>query len=769
MASKSHARFQVLYLRRWAYLYAGIALCAMSPPLAKGAEGPEPALNWNRFLEVQSPVWNALPQNWTEAPFLGNGMLGIQLYQIDEQTLQVDVGRGDAQEHRLPVKGRMNDRCRLPVGRFLLHTAGRLRGCSLRLSLYDATLEGILHTDRGPVSLKAYVHAEAMAILIESRPEGPANSIHWEWRPLPAINPRWTNKPDRMNKATALNPDPVLEQIGEVSVCIQGLLAGGETATAWQVVAEPTGNSTLIASVAHSHPYSEARHTAVDDVLMAAATRPDVLYATHLNWWHAYYPKSFVSLPDPYWESFYWMQMYKLASATRGNGMLLDNQGPWLQPTIWPGAWWNLNVQLSYWPLYASNRHSLAESLVHALRTNRAALIHAVPETYRHDSAALGRETGQHLWGQTITEPGTEQAETGHLPWALHNVWLHYRHTLDESMLREVIYPLLRRAINYYLHFLQPDAQGVLHLPATWSPEYRDIGPDCSYDLALIRWGCQTLIESNSLLGMRDPLLATWNDTLQRLAQIPTDETGILIAKGVPLTYGHRHYSHLLALYPLYLINRDMEGAEALMRTSLEHWLGLEQVGNGRFTVYSLTGAASIAAAFGDGNGAISHLNRIRPRLFPNTLYGEASPLVPVIESPLSAAQTLHDMLIQSWGDKIRVFPAMPAEWKEAVFDSLSAEGGYLISARREKGLTRWVRVRSLSGNPVTLIPGFASPAQTDASMADRLQQEAGSDACILHLNAGEEIILWSGERPASFETAPVSGIHPSGSPFGLP
>ena len=52
--------------------------------------------------------------------------------------------------------------------------------------------------------------------------------------------------------------------------------------------------------------------------------------------------------------------MYKLASATRGDRALIDCTGPWLTLTPWPNAWWNLNVQLTYWPLNAANRLELA-------------------------------------------------------------------------------------------------------------------------------------------------------------------------------------------------------------------------------------------------------------------------------------------------------------------------------------------------------------------------------------------------------------------------
>lgn len=93
----------------------------------------------------------------------------------------------------------------------------------------------------------------------------------------------------------------------------------------------------------------------------------DRLRAAHRAFWHRYYPASFVSLPDARLERFYWIQMYKLASATRAGGLVIDNQGPWYRGTPWPGLWWNLNVQLSYWPTYAANRATLAISRASSL------------------------------------------------------------------------------------------------------------------------------------------------------------------------------------------------------------------------------------------------------------------------------------------------------------------------------------------------------------------------------------------------------------------
>lgn len=48
---------------------------------------------------------------------------------------------------------------------------------------------------------------------------------------------------------------------------------------------------------------------------------------------------------------------------------------------------------------------------------------------------------------------------------------------MDRSVLRDTLFPLLRKAVNYYLHFLTPGADGKLHLPATFSPSTASTPP----------------------------------------------------------------------------------------------------------------------------------------------------------------------------------------------------------------------------------------------------------------------------------------------------
>jgi hypothetical protein len=117
------------------------------------------------------------------------------------------------------------------------------------------------------------------------------------------------------------------------------------------------------------------------------------------------------------------------------------------------------------------------------------------------------------------------------------------------------------------------------------------------------------------------------------------------------------------------------------------------------------THAVPAAASIGDGELALRSLQKQAADLYPNGMWYSS----PCLESSLSAANGIQTMLLQSWGDKIRIFPTMPAAWGDAVFHNLRAEGAFLVSARRAAGKTQWVRIKSLAGEPCRVKPNFAS------------------------------------------------------------
>ncbi|WP_374954633.1 glycoside hydrolase family 95-like protein, partial [Paenibacillus sp. AR247] len=259
------------------------------------------------------------------------------------------------------------------------------------------------------------------------------------------------------------------------------------------------------------------------------------------------------------------------------------------------------------------------------------------------------------------------------------------------------------------------------------------------------------LLYAAKRMGIEDPLEARWADILARLTPLPVDHTGYKIGRDLSLEFGHRHFSHLLAVFPLHITGNSEEERQLAIR-SLRHWIAKE----GDLRGFSFTGAASIAAAMGLGDEALAYLRSLMHLIKPNTMYKEAGP---VIETPLAGAEAIHDMLLQSWGNIIRVFPAVPETWQEAVFHNLRAEGGFLVSAVSKAGQTTFIRIQSLAGEPCRLLTDLAHSEQgfVIEVQGKRAHYILHEDRSIeIMLKSGDEAVLYAADGEEPREIAPV-------------
>jgi alpha-L-fucosidase 2 len=706
---------------------------------------------WYDFLGGLDPVWTAVPTSFYQGPFLGNGGLGAAVYQTGTaKRLSWKLGDSRVRDHQ-GTGGTLFGNARLPIGQLNLDTAGDVTDVDLRLSLWHAEVSGTITTTRGVLGVRTYVHATRDVLVVAAVVLSGTEQVAWTFVPAPARSPRLDFKPAPDGLLT--NPDPVVTTTVDGGTCVQNLAAGGRTTTQWRLRTESDGRTkTLLATVAHSFPSTDASAVAAQTIADAGALTLDQLTADHRSWWHAFYPKSFVTVPDTRLQSFYWIQLYKMASATRRDRPVLGTCGPWLEKTPWPGTWWNLNVQLEYWLINATG-HPELDSLTASLDRYRANLVADTPSQFQSDSLVMARTTQEDLISGAPALPGSG-GEVGNLTWALHNAYLSYRHGMDDSVLRDLVFPLLRKAINFYLHFLTKDSAGVYHLPSTFSPEYAATR-DCNYDLALIHWGCGTLLAANQRLGLADPLASRWQDVRDHLVKPPQDSTnGMWIGADVQLTSSHRHYSHLLWFYPLYRLNVVSSSANrTLLVNSLNHWLGF----TGALQGYTFTGSGSMYAVLGNGDQARTQLVTLLDKFVKqNTMYAEAGP---VIETPLSGAQTMHDMLVQSWGGTIRVFPAVPAVWSDVTMHNLRTEGAFVLSAARRGGRTQFIRIRSLAGQPCRVHPGNLPGPYTAQSLVDgaAVPVTQNSDGTLqLTLASGADVVIFTQGSTPSLRIGPV-------------
>ena len=701
----------------------------------------ESKVDWPAFMERNDMIWDRMPKRWEVAPYSGNGNVGFLLYQGKREAknvVSVHVGRHDYYDHRLPHEGDEMlwiYRGRLPLGHFKVSSEGDILDVDMRLGLWNAELVGEIKTSKGSYKVHGLTHSLNDVIYFKTSAAG-GESVKISWHPDEPIAPVHTSLMkgggpkggiwDRMRKAPYPMPEkPVFSEEDGMKFCLQKLYQHrGETTTGWELFGAADAEQVLLASVHHSFPEKDSLQKVKENIQQAERDlRDKSFFLKHREWWHRYYPKSFLTINDSEKEAFYWIQMYKLGSAMRADGPILDLMGPWYHSTFWPMVWGDLNVQLIYWTHLTSNRMEVGESLANNVDRYRKHLESNGPEEWV-DSANIATLFPQNMDAKI----GKKVPDM--LVWVLHNYWLHCEYAGDRERMRDGLFPVLRQAVNTYFHYLGEnplvDADGTIHVEESWSPEYPGgRGKDINFTLGLMRWSCQTLLDINKEHELSDPLAVKWQEVIDKLVGFQIDENGLRIGKDIAFDKPHRHYSHLLPFYPLAILTPEEAEDKVMLRKTLDHWLDVTFNRDKKdramaVTGYTATGAASMYAWLGDSDKAYHYLDFLikHKNVSSTTMYAEGNP---VIESPLSFATSIHDMLLQSWGGKIRVFPASPKAWGDVAFHEFRAHGAFLVSAKKRAGETQFVSVTSEFGgtcvvqvdieNPVISIQGVKRDA----------------------------------------------------------
>ncbi len=474
---------------------------------------------------------------------------------------------------------------------------------------------------------------------------------------------------------------------------------------------------TVASSYEGDDPYTLAR----DRVERALDNTSNNLRQTHEAWWHSYWQKTSLSVPNPTLERQWFLDTYKFGAASRKGAPPITLQGPWtadngkLPP--WKGDYHHdLNTELSYWPCYSGNRLEEGINFLNWLWETRGNCVEwtkrffklpgmAVPMTADLNNNQIGG------WRQY-----THSATTG--AWVAHHFYLHWKYSMDENFLTQRAYPYLHDCAVFFEAVTENrDADGKRSLPLSSSPEINDNRPTAwfpsitNYDLALIRWTFSTTAEMAEAVG-NEKEAQHWRKCLDEMPAFSKGKDGrLLVAKNYPLPHSHRHFSHLMAIHPLGLI--DVSQGEAAQRTIRASLKELEKKGTSKWTGYSFAWLASMAARARDGKTAEKALETFTDFTLRNSFHcnGDQSgkghsdftyrPFT--LEGNFAAAAGLQEMLLQSHTGVIDIFPAIPSHWKTCHFHRLRAQGAFLVSAQRHDGLTQEVLIETQKGGPCRL------------------------------------------------------------------
>ena len=511
-----------------------------------------------------------------------------------------------------------------------------------------------------------------------------------------------------------------------------------------------------------SMPWSRGTELAPDSAIRALERTLARDLESHAAWWKAYWAKSTVSLPDPVLEKQWYLETYKFGAASRRGAPPVTLQAVWtaddggLPP--WKGDFHNdLNTQLSYWPCYSGNR--LEEGLAfldwlwaikprceeYTKRYFGVAGLN-VPGVATLDGAPMGGWI-QYSLGPTVSA------------WLAHHFWLHWRYSDDRAFLEERAYPYVKSVAVFLDNIAERRADGMRKLPLSSSPEINDNRIDAwfpettNFDLALVRWLYGAASTMADELGLAEEgerwrrILGEWPGLA-----LAEDDGRLLVAPGYPLKESHRHFSHLMAIHPLGIV--DVSRGEADRKTVRAALAELDRLGPDWWCGYSYSWLGNMAARAGDGEKAAQALRTFADCFcLPNSFHANGDQTKSgkskmtyrpfTLEGNFAFASGIQEMLLQSHAGIIRVFPAVPPSWKDVSFASLRAEGAFLVSARMRAGRVVEVGIVAEKGGRIRLENAFPDGAYAAAGASPGSVESAGP-VIEAGLRPGETLLLRS-------------------------
>jgi len=730
-------------------------------------------------VETHNLTFNRIPNRWDEGLPLGNGMLG-QLIWKKSDSLRFALDRADLWDER-PMEGLDRPEFNFEwirqqvlkndygiVQKYFdepydkLPAPSKIPGAALMFPIDDPVVSSsvdiasaMAHIQyAGGMRVAAFVHAERPIgwFRISNAPEGLS----------PVIAPPPYRGGDKQENDNAHSGDD-LKRLGYPPGTLKRTdssmyyMQEGWGDFVYEVyVAWKREGSTLVG--AWSITTRKQSLSAREEVALAFARGWEVDLATHQRWWDTFWASSSIQIPDKALEKQWYLEQYKFGCVARTGAPAISLQAIWTADNgripPWKGDFHHdLNTQLSYWPAYGANHLVEAEAYLDFLESGRPAFARftngffgtkglAVPGVTALDGSYLGG------WVQYSCSPTTAA-------WLAQHYYLQWRYSMDRELLVQRVYPWFRDVNTFFESIVKKDANGKLQLPLSSSPEINDNRIDAwfqemtNYDLALIQYAFQYGAEVAREVGFTEQA-QHWREMLPQLPEFAISENNELkFAPDLAYQESHRHFSHLMAIHPLGLIQWEQgEQAQHIIKNSIRL---LETVGPDYWVGYSWSWLGNLKARAKDGSGAAEAL-RIFAEAFcsPNTFhlngdqtqsgYSKFSYRPFTLEGNFAFAAGIQEMLLQSYAGALEIFPAIPPDWADVSFRDLRAEGAFLVSAMRKQGALDEVRIKSEKGGKLRIVNPFADEQYT---VSDG-RQPVGDDGNIIEfdMDAGDMIRL---------------------------
>ncbi|MET8783481.1 MULTISPECIES: glycosyl hydrolase family 95 catalytic domain-containing protein [unclassified Streptomyces] len=694
----------------------GLTAPATAAPTDAAFDSAAGALNVDRaaYLSKHDLVYNRPTTNPLHGLTVGNGRTGAMAWQANGLTMQ--VSGVDTSQQTAFGAGLLN----------LSTTPALESGYSTyqqRLSLYDGTLTTKYDANR-TVTVMGVPNSEVMGVHVEDSRSG-VSAVNldlnlWDTSQL-------GNSGDVPNLDTWKTVSTYADSTGAglsrgqsdpqnfgytLAATVEGAAYNARVVDGRTVRLSITPSRSYTIWFTASSRLNAPSHDSVTEAKRALASAKSRGYSATLNdfrsWWHDFWGKSFVQYSGlsgdaDYLENVYYLSTYMIAAGGYGtnpfhfiNGVFRATR----DQTKWSNAYWFWNQRDIYNSFLASNHVDLLAGFNRLYSRNSAALKSYtrtrynvdglwVPETMGWDGNARGTVNSD--FTNNIWSTGTEAA---------YNMYLQYAYTNDSAYLRNTAYPFMRDVVKFYAAKLSYDsASGKYYVASSHAHETYWNVPNAITDLAAVRTLFPLTIRASESLGLDAELRSQWQRIVDNLIAYPS--TADVYLPHTPPLAQTRNGENVAAeiIWPYDRTGIGYPDQQKAVNTF-----------NARPFPYGNVWAndAVQAARLGLGDQAYQGMKTMlrKYQTYPNGMTDNTNGVFEYLGVHLAA---LNESLLQSYNDKIRVFPAAPSDSSFVGRFTLLAKGGFTVSSEREAGEVKYVGIKSLYGNATRVVNPWGS------------------------------------------------------------
>jgi hypothetical protein len=451
--------------------------------------------------------------------------------------------------------------------------------------------------------------------------------------------------------------------------------------------------------------------------------------------WVDFWSKSGILLEDKELESIWYRNLYFFNCAAKSGVNCPGLFANWSFNdigTAWHGDYhMNYNTQQPFWATLSSNHLELNEPYVELIEFISEVARQWAEDYYQmrgafypHSAYPVDMTMNPYpvpTWGWEIFET----------PWSVQGVWWHYLYDPDKKFLEERAFPLIREATEFIIDYMtRPEAHGPqwgdqkYHVFPTVPPELYGLRPgfkfnsDCLVDLTFIKFLFNNYLESVDILGLQGQEQKNVEDVRRILNNYPDYPTAVsdkygevfVSVKGESTETVYNVPNNLMTAFPGedHGLHSDKETLQILANS-----IGNNQNEGGNELVFHHLQAARIGmldleffkravryCTLPNGTSA-DYTLQVHGRYSDHT-HPKWMGKMGIWFENFGLPAVINECLMQSYNGTIRMFPNWPDD-KDAVFNTLRAAGGFLVSSSIKDGVVQETSIICENDNELQL------------------------------------------------------------------